>query len=122
MKNRNDPSRRQNLSYKIDPNPSELEGVAFVFWINQTIYEICTNFCTIGKPFEITFKQEIDFHLVKRIYYIVFEKLKSETVTLTENTHFDVKLKSRVKSDASHNGLGATRTTPRERLGSDFLR
>ena len=38
---------------------------------------------------------------------IAFKKVKSETVNLTENTHFDVKLNTRVKSDESHSGLGA---------------
>ena len=35
-----------------------------------------------------------------------FEKLKSEIVNITENSHFDVKEKSRLKTNASHNGLG----------------
>ena len=122
LKDRNNPSGRQNLSNKFGPNPSEFDRVSFVFWINQSIYENCKDSCFTGKPFEITFKQEINIHLVKQTYYIVFEKLKLETVTLTKNTHFDVKLKSRVKSDASHKGLGATRTTARESLGSGFLR
>ena len=36
-----------------------------------------------------------------------FEKIKQEIVNLTENTHFDVKRNTGVKTDASHNGLGA---------------
>ena len=38
----------------------------------------------------------------------LFVKIKSEIVNLTENTHFDVKKPTRVKTDASHNGLGAS--------------
>ena len=45
-------------------------------------------------------------------YNIAFEKIKSETVSLTEKTHINVKLKTRVKSDGSHNGLGATLEQP----------
>ena len=37
-----------------------------------------------------------------------FDKIKSEIVNLTENTHFDVKKPTRVKTDDSHNGLGAS--------------
>ena len=37
-----------------------------------------------------------------------FEKIKQETVNLTENTQFDVNRNTRVKTDASHNGLGAS--------------
>ena len=37
-----------------------------------------------------------------------FEKIKLEIVNLTENTHLDVKRVRRVKTDASHNGLGAS--------------
>ena len=37
-----------------------------------------------------------------------FEKIKQEIVNLTENTHFNVKRNTRVKTDASHNGLGAS--------------
>ena len=36
------------------------------------------------------------------------EKIKHEIVNLTENTHFDVKSNTRVKTDASHNGLGSS--------------
>ena len=39
---------------------------------------------------------------------IAFEKLKAEIVNITENSHFDIKEKTRLKKDASHNGLGAT--------------
>ena len=41
-------------------------------------------------------------------YFIAFEKLKAEIVIITENSHFDIKEKTRLKTDASHNGLGAT--------------
>ena len=37
-----------------------------------------------------------------------FEKIKDETVNFAENTHFNVKRNTRVKTDASHNGLGAS--------------
>ena len=43
----------------------------------------------------------------RRPYKSVWEKIKQEIVNLTENTHFDVKRNTRVKTDASHNGLGA---------------
>ena len=36
---------------------------------------------------------------------IAFEKIKAKFVTITEN--FDIKEKTRLKTDASHNGLGA---------------
>ena len=36
------------------------------------------------------------------------EKLKSKIVNITENSHFDITEKTRLKTDASHKGLGAT--------------
>ena len=39
---------------------------------------------------------------------IAFGKLKAEIVNITENSHFDIKEKTRLKTDVSHNGLGAT--------------
>ena len=37
-----------------------------------------------------------------------FEELKQQIVNITENNHFDIKKMSRLKTDASHSGLGAT--------------
>ena len=37
-----------------------------------------------------------------------FEELKQQIVNITENNHFDIKRMSRLKTDASHSGLGAT--------------
>ena len=37
-----------------------------------------------------------------------FEKIKQEFINLTEKTHFGVKRKTRIKTDASHNGLEAS--------------
>ena len=37
-----------------------------------------------------------------------FEKIKQEIVNLRENTRFDVRRNTRVKTDALHNGLGAS--------------
>ena len=47
----------------------------------------------------------------------VFEKIKQETINLTENTHFDIKLKTRIKTEASHNGLEAS---SEQRHGNDW--
>ena len=53
--------------------------------------------------------------LVKKLVYQwndehtkAFEELKQQIVKITENNHFDIKRMSRLKTDASHNGLGAT--------------
>ena len=37
-----------------------------------------------------------------------FEELKQQIVNITENNNFDIKRMSRLKTDASHSGLGAT--------------
>ena len=37
-----------------------------------------------------------------------FEELKQQIVNITGNNHFDIKRMSRLKTDASHSGLGAT--------------
>ena len=42
------------------------------------------------------------------VHSSAFEKLNSEIVYITKNSHFDLKEKTRLKTDASHSGLGAT--------------
>ena len=37
-----------------------------------------------------------------------FEELKQQIVNITENNHFDIKRMTRLKTDASHSGLGVT--------------
>ena len=37
-----------------------------------------------------------------------FEELKEQIVNLTANNQFELRRESRLKTDASHNGLGAT--------------
>ena len=37
-----------------------------------------------------------------------FEELKRQFVYITENNHFNIKKMSRLKTDDSHSGLGAT--------------
>ena len=39
---------------------------------------------------------------------LAFEKLKAEILNITEKSPFGIKEKTRLKTDASHNGLGAT--------------
>ena len=42
------------------------------------------------------------------VHSSAFEKLKSEIVYITKNSHFDIKEKTRLKTDASHSGIGTT--------------
>ena len=46
-----------------------------------------------------------------------FERIKLQLVSLTKNTHFDFKRNTRVKTDASHNGIGAS---PKQFHGTDW--
>ena len=74
--------------------------------INQYV-KFVPNLSTLSSPLrpllnkKLVYKWEIN-------HSIAFEKLKAEIINITENSHFDIKEKTRLKTDASHNGLGAT--------------
>ena len=42
------------------------------------------------------------------VHLVAFEKIKKEICNTVTNHHFDIKLKTKVKSDDSHLGLGTS--------------
>ena len=87
----------------IPKNISELRS--FFGSINQYV-KFVPNLSTLSSPLrpllnkKSVYKRDND-------HSIAFENLKAEIVNITENSHFDIKEKTRLKTHASHNGLGA---------------
>ena len=74
--------------------------------INQYI-KFVPNLASLGSPLRALLNKKSIFHW-NDDHTKAFEKIKPEIVNLTENTHFDVKRNTRVKTESSHNGLGAS--------------
>ena len=89
------------------PTPKNISELRSIFGsINQYV-KFVPNLLTLNSPLrpllnkKLVYKWDIN-------HSIAFEKLKAENVNITENSHFDIKEKTRLKTDASHNRLGAT--------------
>ena len=89
------------------PIPKNLKELRSFFGsINQYI-KFVPNLASLGSPLRPLLNKKSIFKW-NDDHTKAFEKIKQEIVNLMENTHFDVKRKTRVKTDASHNGLGAS--------------
>ena len=89
------------------PIPKNLKELRSFFGsINQYIKFVPT-LASLGSPLRPLLNKKSIF-LWNDDHTKAFEKIKQEIVNLTENTHFDVKRNTRVKTDASNNGLGAS--------------
>ena len=73
--------------------------------INQYI-KFVPNLESLGSPLHPMLNMKLIFQWNSG-HTKVFEKIKQEIIHLTENIHFDAKRNTRVKTGASHNGLGA---------------
>ena len=88
----------------IPKNLKELRS--FFGSINQYI-KFVPNLASLGSPLLPLLDKKSIFHW-NFDHTKAFEKIKQEIMNLTENTHFDVKLETRIKTDASHNDLGVS--------------
>ena len=89
------------------PVPKNLKNLRSFFGsINQYI-KFVPNLASLGSPLRPLLNKKSIFQW-NDDNTKAFEKIKQEIVNLTENTHFDVKRNTRVKTDAFHNGLGAS--------------
>ena len=89
------------------PIPKNLKELRSFFGsINQYI-KFVPNLASLGSPLRPLLNKKSIFQW-NDDHTKAFERIKEEIVNLTENTHFDVKRKTRVTTDASHNGLGAS--------------
>ena len=88
----------------IPKNISELRS--FFGSINQCV-KLVPNLSTLSSPLCCLLNKKLVYKWDKNDS-LAFEKLKREIVNITENRHFDIKEKTRLETDASYNGLGAT--------------
>ena len=65
------------------------------------------NLSTLSSPLRPLLNKKSVFKW-DNVHSSAIEKLKSETVNINENSHFDIIEKIRLKTDASHSGLNAT--------------
>ena len=87
------------------PVPKNLKELRSVFGSTNQYIEFVPNLASLGSPLRPLLNKKSIFLWNDTK---AFDKIKLEIVNLTENTHFDVKRSTRVKTDASHNGLGAS--------------
>ena len=89
------------------PIPKNLKELRSFFGSTNQYIKFVPNLASLGSPLRPLLNKKSIF-LWNEDHSKAFDKIKSEIVNLTENTHFDVKKPTRVKTDASHNGLGAS--------------
>ena len=88
------------------PISKNLKHLRSFFGSKNQYIKFIPNLDSLGSPLRPLLKKKMIFQW-NSDHKIAFEKIKQEIINLTENTHFDVKRKTRVKTNASHNGLGA---------------
>ena len=94
-------------SIKNLPNPKNISELRSFFWSINQYMKFVPNLSSLSSPLR-------PLLVMKSVYQWndehtkAFEELKQQIVNITENNHFDIKRMSRLKTDASHSGLGAT--------------
>ena len=88
----------------IPTNISELRS--FFGSINQYV-KFVPNLSTLNSPLRPLLNKKSAYKW-DNVHSAAFEILKSDIINITENSHFDIKEKNRLKTDVSHSGLGAT--------------
>ena len=107
FENRNRTFFDKSKAIKHLPIPKILKELKSFFGsLNQNI-KFVPNLASLGSPHRPLLNKKSIFQW-NDDHTKAFEKIKQEIINLTENTHFDVKRNTRVKTDASHNGLGAS--------------
>ena len=89
------------------PIQKNLKELRSFFGSTNQYIKFVSNLASLGSPLR-PFLNKKSIFLWNEDHTKAFNKTKSEIVNLTKNTHFDVKRPMRVKTDASHNGLGAS--------------
>ena len=89
------------------PIPKNLKELRSFFGSTNQYIKFVPNLASLGSPLCPLLNKKSIFQW-NNDHTKAFEKIKEEIVNLTENTNFDVKRKTRVKTDASHNGLGVS--------------
>ena len=89
------------------PLPKNLKELRSFLGSTNHYIKFVPNLASLGSPLKPLLNKKSIF-LWNEVHTKAFDKIKLETVNLTEKTHFDVKRSTRVKIDASHNGFGAS--------------
>ena len=84
-------------------NISELRS--FFGSINQYV-KLIPNLSSLSSPLCPLLNKKLVYKWDKN-HSLAFKKFKTENVNFTKNSHFDIKEKTRLKTDASYSGLGA---------------
>ena len=87
------------------PIPKNLKELRLFFGSKNQYIKFVPNLASLGSPLRPLLNKKSIFQW-NDDHKEAFEKIKEEIIHLTENTHFDVKSNTRVKTDASHNGWG----------------
>ena len=90
--------------YKKPPKPQKISELRSFFGSINQYMKFVLNLSTLSSPLRpLLLKNQSTNGTTK-----AFEELKKQIVNITENNHFDIQRMSRLKTDASHSGLGAT--------------
>ena len=89
------------------PIPKNLKELRSLFGSTNQYIKFVPNLASLGSPLRPLLNKKSVF-LWNEDHTKAFEKIKLEIVNLTENTHFDFKRSTRVKTDASHKRLDAS--------------
>ena len=89
------------------PFPKNLIELRSIFGSTNQYIKFVPNLASLGSPSRPFLNKKSIFSR-KEDHTKAFEKMKLEIVNITEITHFNVKRVTRVKTDASHNGRGAS--------------
>ena len=89
------------------PVPKNLKELRSFFGSLNQYIRFVQNLASLGSPLRPLLSKKSIFQWNDN-QSKTFEKSKQENVNLTENAHFDVKRNTRIKTDASHNGLRAS--------------
>ena len=86
---------RQSRCHQEFTNPQEHFGTAIVFRLDQSVRS-----STLSSPLRPLVNKK-SVYKWDNVHSSAFEKLKSEIVKIAENSHFDIKEKTRLTTDAS---------------------
>ena len=93
-------------SIKTLPNPKNISKLRSFFGSINQYMKFVPNLSTLSSPLRPLLVKESVYQW-NDDHTKAFEEIKKQIVNITENNRFDIKRMSRLKTDASHSGLGA---------------
>ena len=94
-------------SIKNLPNPKNISELRSIFGSINQYMKFVPNLSSLSSPLRPLLEKKSVYQWNDE-HTKAFEELKQQIVNITENNLFDIKRMSRLKTDASHSGLGAT--------------